>query len=127
MNKSRFNKLHFISTLFSFSVVAALIFISLLNCGDKKVVVETPPGILYGNVIDSLTSAPIVNAAVYPYNINSAPKYTDSTGYYAFPLMPVNGVNVTCLKPGYISKSAQCNIVSSESTRVDFQIAPITR
>ncbi len=127
MKRLLVDKIRNASTAFMFSIVAALIIVSLFNCSDKKIITETPPGILFGIVTDSVTSAPIESAAVYPYNINSVPKYTDSTGYYAFPLTPVNGVNVTCLKPGYIGKSSLCNIVSAESTRVDFQIAPISK
>jgi hypothetical protein len=107
-------------------IAIALVFSSMATCSKDKIV-ETAPGKVYGVVTDSITSAPIESAAIYPYDIGSAPKYTDSTGYYALPLMPANNVIIFCLKGGYVEKSSRCNITSSESTRVDFQIAPITK
>jgi hypothetical protein len=106
--------------------IMAAVLSAMITCSKDKIV-ETAPGKVYGVVTDSITLAPIESAAIYPYDIGSAPKYTDSTGYYALPLMPVTGVNVLCLKGGFVEKTRQCNIIASESTRVDFQIVPIVR
>jgi hypothetical protein len=96
---------------------------SLITCGKDKIV-ETAPGILFGVVIDSVTSIPLADVAIYPYDINSTPKFTDGQGYYSLPLMPVANLTVTCQKTGYTSHISHCDIVSSESTRVDFHLAP---
>jgi hypothetical protein len=110
-----------------YSIVAIMILLSvtaiLLACGKDKAVV-TSPGILFGVVIDSVTSIPLADVAIYPYDINSTPKFTDAQGYYSLPLMPVANLTVTCQKTGYADQISHCDIVSSESTRVDFRLAP---
>jgi hypothetical protein len=107
-------------------LITAVIVSAMVTCSKDKVV-ETLPGIVFGIVTDSLSAAPIESAAIYPYDIGSAPKYTDSTGYYALPLMPVTVVNLLCLKGGYVEKTRQGTVIASESTRVDFQIVPVTK
>ena len=99
----------------------------MVTCSKDKVVEVAPSGILFGMVKDSLTSISIPGAAIYPYNLTSIPKFSDSSGYYAFPLTPANGVTIICQKSGYISKSVLCNIVSSESTRADFYLVHSVR
>jgi hypothetical protein len=108
------------------SVVALIILLaavlSIIVTCDKGKIVEPTPGILYGLVVDSITSVPIESAAIYPYDISSVPKYTDSTGYYALPLMAATGVTIICQKTGYDGQIKQGTIVASESTRVDFHL-----
>ena len=111
---------HSIVTIMILLSVAAILFFA---CGKDKAVV-TSPGILFGVVTDSVTSIPLADVAIYPYDINSTPKFTDGQGYYSLPLMPVANLTVTCQKTGYTSQISHCDIVSSESTRVDFRLAP---
>jgi hypothetical protein len=113
---------HSIVTIMILLSVAAILLLSV-TCGKDKAVV-TSPGILFGVVIDSVTSIPIADVAIYPYDINSTPKFTDAQGYYSLPLMPVSNLTVYCQKTGFTSQISHCDIVSSESTRVDFRLAP---
>jgi hypothetical protein len=105
-------------------ILSAIVILLLsITCGKDKAVV-TAPGILFGVVIDSVTSIPLADVAIYPYDINSTPKFTDGQGYYSLPLMPVANLTVTCQKTGYTNQISHCDIVSSESTRVDFRLGP---
>jgi hypothetical protein len=105
-------------------IIILLSVVAILSACGKEKAVATSPGILFGVVIDSVTSIPLADVAIYPYDINSTPKFTDAQGYYSLPLMPVANLTVTCQKTGYIDQISHCDIVSSESTRVDFRLAP---
>ncbi len=111
------------------ALLTSLVLAALMNCKDKNkdIIIEKPPGIIYGFVSDSITSAPIESAAISPYDSNYSvvnPEYTDSLGHYRLPLMPAINVPVYCLKPGYKSQARNFAVVSNESTHSDFLMVP---
>ncbi len=111
------------------TLLTLLVLVSLINCQDKKkdIIIEKPPGIIYGFVSDSITSAPIESAAISPFDTNHSdviPEYTDSLGHYRLPLMPDPNVPVYCLKTGYKTQARNFVIVSDESTHSDFLMVP---
>lgn len=116
-----------VSVPLPFSIAVALGIAALIKCGDDKIIVETAPGVIYGYVSDSVTTAPVESASIYAYDTSDAHSpatYTDSVGHYRVPIMPTDRISIFVVKAAYITQVRQHAVVSSESTRSDFFMVP---
>lgn len=89
---------------------------------------ETAGGFVSGKVTDSATSRPVDSVQVIlKYKLNSANSInsvlTDSLGEYRlFSGFYVGSLVVQAKKDGYESQARQVNVVSSQTTTIDFEI-----
>jgi hypothetical protein len=69
-----------VGVLLPFLIAVALGIAALNKCGDDKIIVETPPGVIYGYVSDSVTTAALESVAIYAYRILSRAVYAVRPG-----------------------------------------------
>jgi PKD repeat protein len=77
-----------------------------------------------GEVLDSITLAPIVGATV-SYD-GGGPATTDSVGYYVLQNVLPGTHIVTVSMNGYVSASSEVNVVTGFRATVDFNLTPTT-
>jgi len=96
------------------------------HCNDDRVIVEKPPGIITGVVVDSFMQSPLEDAWVGPDSIFDTTLFifsiTDSVGHYRYPTLSLNG-QLYCGKEGYYTKSNEYQVAHGESIVVDFYLA----
>jgi hypothetical protein len=82
-------------------------------------------GVLEGQVMDAVTTAPLANALVEANGPVHQSSHTDPTGFYRFPILPAGAYDVTASLPGYASAQASGVAVLKDATTVqDFALDP---
>lgn len=106
-----------------------LVFLLAIRCADERdrIIVEPPPGVLYGSVLDSVSNQPLeawigTDSTLDTTYINFA--YTDSSGYYRLIIFPARGGILYCGMDGYSTQMKDFHVAEGESTRIDFKLIP---
>ena len=91
----------------------------------KQVVSANETGEISGNVFNSATNEPVVNATVTIADFNLVAQ-TDEDGYFIFEGLPLTGYRIGCSAPGYDVPAVQSVIlVSGQNLDVDFMLDPV--
>jgi hypothetical protein len=94
-------------------------------CDDT--IVEPPINVVKGTVTDSLTRVPIDSAWIDNDTILPHRVYSDSLGYYYFPIGYKGKKSVYCGKDGYITKNKEIIFSGNGMTAtMDFELASFT-
>ncbi|HIJ73893.1 MAG TPA: DUF5011 domain-containing protein, partial [Candidatus Hydrogenedentes bacterium] len=83
------------------------------------------PGTLVGVVTDADTADAIEGALVALTDYGDLSTHTDASGAYVFPALPVDTYRVRASAGDYVSQTKQADVLSGETTTVDFALASI--
>ena len=131
MSKFKFNKFAFGEQKNIALRMPSCLFLAILSliwgirCQDNKVIVEPPAGVLYGNVLDSLSNEPLEAWVALDSMLDTTSigyTFADSNGNYSLLQFPANGGEIFCGMDGYSTKMREFQFFGGDSTNVNFRL-----